>query len=52
MIERNPLHLRTENIRLVKLEQQKGRAKADSRAVIRNAVDARKDTNKRKRGQQ
>lgn len=56
MIDRNPLNLRTENIRLIgdlrALEGRKGRAKADSRAVIRNAVDARNDTSKRKRDQQ
>lgn len=52
IIDHNPLNLRTENVRLVKLDQRKGRAKADSRGVMRNAVDARKDTSKRKRGQQ
>lgn len=52
IIDHNPLNLRTENVRLVKVEQNKGRAKADSRSVIRNAVDARKDTSQRKFGQQ
>lgn len=52
LIDHNPLNLRTENVRLVKLDQHKGRAKSDSRGVIRYAVDARKDTSKRRRGQQ